>query len=106
MNDIGKAEDDQTCGCLPRMAPLIRRRRTGTSRGRQGPDQHSFAELLASTRRSVIRFEMRDSYDPTVKGFAECQATSDIRAYEWGDRLDVVRTAIARGDDPPGPGGI
>ena len=33
---------------------------------------------------------MRDSYDPTVKGFAEWQATADIGAYEWADHLDVA----------------
>ena len=40
---------------------------------------------------------MRDSYDQTDKGFAEWQATGDIGAYEWGDHLDVVRAAVARG---------
>jgi hypothetical protein len=45
----------------------------------------------------VIRFEMRDSCDPAVKGFAEWQATGDTGAYEWGDHLDVVRAAVARG---------
>ena len=45
----------------------------------------------------MIRSEMRDSYDPTVKGFAVWQATGDTRAQEWGDHLDVVRAAAARG---------
>lgn len=40
---------------------------------------------------------MRDSCDPAVKGFAEWQATGDTGAYEWGDHLDVVRAAVARG---------
>jgi len=40
---------------------------------------------------------MRDSYDQTDTGFAEWQATGDIGAYEWGDHLDVVRAAVARG---------
>jgi hypothetical protein len=65
--------------------------------GRTGPGQHSFAELLAGTSASVIRFEMRDSYDQDVAGFAEWQATGDISAYDWGDHLDVVRAAVARG---------
>ena len=55
------------------------------------------ADLLASTRRSVIRFKMRGSCDPAVKGFAGWQATGDTGAYEWGDHLDVVRAAAARG---------
>ena len=63
-----------------RMAPLIREALGGYEQGRQGPGQYSFAELLASTRRSVIRFEMRDSCDPTVKGFAGWQATGDTGA--------------------------
>ena len=80
-----------------RMVPLIREALDGYEQGKQGPGQHSFAELLASTHRSVIRFEMRDSYDQTVKGFAEWQATGDTGAYEWGDHLDVARAAVARG---------
>ena len=80
-----------------RMAPLIRGALDGYEQGKQGPGQHSFAELLASTHRSVICFEMRDSYDQTVKGFAEWQATGGTGAYEWGDHLDVVRAAVARG---------
>ena len=62
--------------------PLIREALDGYEQNRQGPGQHSFAELLASTHRSVIGFEMRDSYDQTVKGFAEWQATGDIGEYE------------------------
>ena len=94
---IGKAEDGSDVWLPARMAPLILEALDGYEQGRQGPGQHSLAELLARTRRSVIRFEMRDSYDPTVKGFAEWQATGDTGAYEWGDHLDVVRTAVARG---------
>jgi hypothetical protein len=70
---IGKAEDESDVWLPARMAPLIREALDGYERGRHGPGQHSFAELLASTRASVIRFEMRDSYDPTVQGFAEWQ---------------------------------
>ena len=93
---IGKAEDESDVWLPARMAPLIREALDGYEQGRQGPGQHSFAELLASTHRSVIRLEMRDSYDPTVKGFAEWQATGDTGAYEWGDHLDVVCAAVAR----------
>ena len=94
---IGKADDESDVWLPARMAPIIREALDGYERGRQGPGQHSFAELLASTTTSVIRFEMRDSYDATEKGFAEWQATSDTGAYEWGDHLDVVRAAVARG---------
>jgi hypothetical protein len=72
----------------------------GYERGKQGPGQHTFAELLEATQSSVIRFEMRDSYDETdttEKGFAAWKATGCIDAYEWGDHLDVVRAAVARG---------
>ncbi len=94
---IGKAEDESDVWLPARMAPLIREALDGYEQNRQGPGQHGFAELLARTHRSVIRFEMRDSYDPTDQGFAEWQATGDIGAYEWGDHLDVVRAAVARG---------
>ena len=63
--------------------------------------------MLTDRREADRLLEMRDSYDPTVKGFAEWQATGDIGAYEWGDHLHVVRAADhPRRDDPPGPGGI
>jgi hypothetical protein len=94
---IGKADDESDVWLPARMAPIIREALDGYERGKQGPGQHSFAELLASTNTSVIRFEMRDSYDETEKGFAEWQATSGIGAYDWGDHLDVVRAAAARG---------
>jgi hypothetical protein len=45
----------------------------------------------------VIRLEMRDSYDETEKGFAEWKTTGDIGTYNWGDHLDVISTAAARG---------
>ena len=79
------------------MAPLIREALEGYEQGRQGPGQHTFAELLAATDTSAIRLEMRDSYDETEQGFAEWKATGDIGAYDWGDHLDVIRTAVARG---------
>jgi hypothetical protein len=41
--------------------------------------------------------QMRDSYDETEKGFAEWKAAGDVGAYDWGDHLDVVRAAVARG---------
>ena len=64
---IGKAEDESDVWLPARMAPLIREALHGYEQRQAGPGQHSFAELLASTHRSVIRFEMRDSYDQTVK---------------------------------------
>jgi hypothetical protein len=51
-----------------RMAPLLRDALDGYEQGRQGSGQHTFAELLAATQASVIRFEMRDSYDQTEQG--------------------------------------
>jgi hypothetical protein len=94
---IGQADDEADVWLPARMAPYIRAALDGYERGRQGPGQHTFAELLAGARSSVIRFEMRDSYDETEKGLAEWRATGDIGAYDWGDHLDVVRQAVARG---------
>jgi hypothetical protein len=76
-----------------RLAPAIREALDGYERGRQGPGQHTFAELLEATRSSLIRFEMRGSYDETEQGYAEWKATGDVSAYDWGDHLDVVRAA-------------
>ena len=94
---IGKADDESDVWLPARMAPLIRDALDGYEQGRQGPGQHTFAELLAATDTSVIRFEMRDTYDETEKGFAEWKATGGIGAYDWGDHLDVIRAATARG---------
>lgn len=94
---IGRAEDEADVWLPARLAPAIREALEGYERGRQGPGQHSFAELLEATRASVIRFEMRDSYDESVRGYAEWQATGDIGGYDWGDHLDVIRAAVARG---------
>ena len=69
----------------------------GYEQGGQGPGQHSFADLLAGTRRSVIRLEMRGSCDPAVKGSAGWRAAGGTGAFERGDHLGVVRAAVARG---------
>jgi hypothetical protein len=68
---IGKAEDESDVWLPARMAPLIRDALDRYEQGRQGPGQHTFAELLAATQASVIRFETRDSYDETEQGFAD-----------------------------------
>jgi hypothetical protein len=68
---IGKAEDESDVWLPARMAPLIRNALEGYEKDRQGPGQHTFAELLAAAQASVIRFEMRDSYDETEQGFAD-----------------------------------
>jgi hypothetical protein len=94
---IGKAEDESDVWLPARMAPLIRQALDGYEQGRHGPGQHSFAELLESTHRSVIRLEMRDSYDPTDPGFTSWQATGDTGGYDWSDHLEVVSAAAARG---------
>jgi hypothetical protein len=47
----------------------------------QGPEQHTFAELLASSTASVIRFE----------------ATGQIGPFDPSDIPDMVRAAVARG---------
>jgi hypothetical protein len=97
---IGRAEDESDVWLPARLAPAIREALDGYEHDRQGPGQHTFAELLAATHASVIRFEMRDSYDETdttEKGFAVWKATGSIDAYDWGDHLDMIREAVARG---------
>lgn len=94
---IGKADDEADIWLPARMAPFIREALDGYERGRTGPGQHTFAELVAGTSTSVIRFEMRDSYDDSDPAYATWQATGDTGAYDWGDHLDVVRGAVARG---------
>lgn len=86
---IGKADDEADVWLPARMAPFMREALDGYERGRQGPGQRSFAELLAGSSSSVIRFEMRDSYDEAEKGLAEWRATGDIGAYDWGDHHDL-----------------
>ncbi len=94
---VGRAEDESDVWLPARMAPIIREAMEGYEQGRQGPGQHSFWEILDHTYTSLIRFEMRDSYDETEKGFAEWKATGDISAYDWGEHLDRMRAATARG---------
>jgi hypothetical protein len=83
------------------MAPIIREALGGYERSRQGPGQHSFAELIEATQTSAIRIEMRDTYDETEQGYAEWQETGDISAGAsasgWIDHFAVVRAAAARG---------
>ncbi len=94
---VGRAEDESDVWLPARMAPYIREALEGYERDRLGPGQHSFWEILDHTYASLIRFEMRDSYDETEKGFAEWKATGDISAYDWGEHLDRMRAATARG---------
>lgn len=94
---VGKAEDETDVWLPARMGPIIREALDGYEQGRQGSGQHDFATLLENAHRSVIRFEMRDSYDETEKGFTEWRETGDIGAYDWGDHLDMVAAAVARG---------
>jgi hypothetical protein len=94
---VGRAEDESDVWLPARMAPIIREALDDHESGRVGPGQHSFWEILDHTHTSLIRFEMRDSYDQTEKGFAEWKATGDISAYDWGEHLDRMRAATARG---------
>jgi len=94
---VGRAEDESDVWLPARMAPVIREALEGYERGRIGPGQHSFWEILDHTHTSLIRFEMRDSYDETEEGFAEWKATGDISTYDWGEHLDRMRAAAARG---------
>ncbi len=94
---VGRADDESDVWLPARMAPYIREALDGYESGRTGPGQHDFWEILDHTRASLIRLEMRDSYDETEKGFAEWKATGDISAYDWDVHLDKMRAATARG---------
>src|SRR5215469_10984030 len=94
---VGRAEDESDVWLPARMAPHIREAVEGCAHGRVGPGQHAFWEILDHTHASLIRFEMRDSYDETEQGFAEWKATGDIGACDWGEHLDRMRAATARG---------
>ncbi len=41
-------------------------------------EQHDDPELLAAATTSVIRLEIRDSYDETKDGFTQWKATGDL----------------------------
>ena len=52
---IGKADDESDVWLPARMADLIRQALDGYERGRQGPGQHTFAELLAATSSGALQ---------------------------------------------------
>jgi hypothetical protein len=56
---VGKAEDESDVWLPARMAPFIREALESYERGRVGPGQHSFWEILDHTHASLTRFEMR-----------------------------------------------
>jgi hypothetical protein len=95
--DVGKGEDETDVWVPDRLFPAIREAIDGVEEGRQGPGQHDFKTLLAHTESSLIRFEMRDSYDETEQGFTEWCESGDLSAYDWEDHLDMVRESTARG---------
>jgi hypothetical protein len=94
---IGRAEDEADIWLPARMTPVVREALDGHERSRQGPGQHTFAELLEATQTSAIRIEMRDTYDETEKGYAEWRETGDISHGDWSDHFAMVRAAAARG---------
>jgi hypothetical protein len=96
---IGLAEDEADIWLPARMTPIIREALDGYERGRQGPGQHTFAELLEATQTSAIRIEMRDTYDETEQGYAEWRQTGDISSYgpSWTEHFAMVSAAVARG---------
>src|SRR5262245_9818589 len=68
--DVGKGEDETDVWVPDRLFPALREAIDDSYKiGRQGSGRHDFKTLLAGTERSVIRLEMRDAYDPNVKGF-------------------------------------
>ncbi|MFG1998628.1 DUF6879 family protein [Spirillospora sp. NPDC048911] len=96
--DIGKGEDETDVWVPERLFPALREVVDGTyTEGRQGPGKPSLKYLFEGCTRSAIRLELRDAYDPNAGGFAEWRATGDTSAFDWGDWLDIVGDATARG---------
>lgn len=82
-----------------RMAPIVLEAVSGSyERGRQGPGAPTFTELLATAKRSVVRLEMRDSYE-AVPGLLEWQqdGAGDACAHAWKGHPKQIRAAVERG---------
>ncbi|RJL23301.1 hypothetical protein D5H75_32930 [Bailinhaonella thermotolerans] len=57
-----------------------------------------FHELIASTTRSAIHLEMRDTYTPNEPSFLRWKETGEVAVEEfWSDWKALVRATVTRG---------
>jgi hypothetical protein len=82
-----------------RMAPIVAEAVSGRYQtGRQGPGVPTFAELLATAKRSVVHLELRDSYEE-VPAFVTWRddGAGDASSYVWNGYPEQIAQAVARG---------
>ncbi|MCD0447661.1 hypothetical protein LO762_00390 [Actinocorallia sp. API 0066] len=97
--DVAKGEDEEDVWVPDRLFPIVREALDGTFEpGREGKGQPSFDRLVANAKRSIIRLEMRDAYDPSqASSFAEWKQTGGLSSHQWGDWAAIVGDAVNRG---------
>lgn len=79
------------------LADALAQAATGSyEKGRTGPGQPAFAELLARTQRSAAHLEMRDIYEPDHPGFNDWLkgGSGRVDRTHW---TSLVEEAVARG---------
>lgn len=64
--------------------------------GQTGPGEPSFEDLLASTVRSVVHLEARDTYDPDDPAYLKWKEDGDT-SYDWDPWINLVGEAVDRG---------
>lgn len=64
--------------------------------GQTGPGEPSFEDLLASTVRSVVHLEARDTYDATDPAYLKWLEDGDA-SYDWDFWISLVGGAVDRG---------
>jgi len=91
------ADDEVAIWTPANLKPSLLEALTGTYEpGLEGPGEPAFEDLLASTERSVVHLEARDTYDPTDPAFVKWQQDGDT-SYDWDAWIDLVGATVARG---------
>ncbi|RAY14528.1 hypothetical protein DPM19_16080 [Actinomadura craniellae] len=78
---------------------MIREALDGYERGRSGPGEPTFAQLLANTKHSAVHLELRDTYDPQDPEFLDWQAGGDggVDDESWERWTGLIGSAVERG---------
>ncbi|MGH8964115.1 MAG: DUF6879 family protein [Actinomycetes bacterium] len=91
------AEDEVAIWTPANLKPALLEALSATyTPGQTGPGEPSFEDLLASTVRSVLHLEARDTYDPTDPAFVKWRQDGDT-SYEWDSWITLVGAAVDRG---------